>query len=402
MTHYCRACGGALRRVLDLGEMPLVNELHADPEESVAQERYPLRLAVCPECMLAQIEETVDPSRLFNGAYPYYSSQSQTFVAHARQMAVRLLARHLAARVADPFVVEIGSNDGYLLRHIAEFGVRCLGVEPSESVAAAAEADGIRTLRRFWGRALAEEIAETEGQADLIIANNVMAHMPDIHDAVAGIATLLRPDGVFVAETPYVGDLLQACAFDTIYHEHTYYYSLAALCRLLHRHGLVVIDVERFPRLHGGSIRVTARRSEHCEPSSAVMALLREESRNGLMPYERFAERAQRRMADLRWLYGRIGPGAAFGAAAKGAVLINACGLEASIAYAVDCTPAKQGMHVPGTRIPILPLDILRERRPPHALMTCWNFAEEALERSRAWREGGGRFIVPMPEVRIL
>lgn len=401
MHPCCRVCGAALPApVLDLGLMPLANELHATAEESLAQERFPLALAVCQECGLAQITETVPPERLF-ADYPYFSGLSATFSAHTKALAQVLIAR--CDLGPGSRVVEIASNDGYLLKHFVARGIPCLGVEPAQTVAEAAEAAGVPTLRRFWSKALAEELAEA-GRVDAIIACNVLAHIPDVNGAVAGVACLLKPGGAFVIETPYVRDLVRGLAADTIYHEHVFYYSVTSLCRLLNRHGLAISDVQHLPGIHGGSLRVVA---EHAlgRRLPTVDHLLAEEAQGGCACpefYADFAERAQALWENLRWLYRRIGTGAGYGAAAKGAVLLNACHLRDWIAFVCDYTPAKQGRFMPGLGIPILHPETLLARRPPHALLLCWNFAAEVLAREQEYRQGGGRFVLPVPEVRLV
>jgi SAM-dependent methyltransferase len=398
----CRSCEHAeLIPVLDLGSTPLANALVPPGRLGEPEPRFPLEVALCPQCSLLQILETVPPETLFR-EYVYFSSFSDTMLTHARAMATRLAETWRLG--PDSLVVEPASNDGYLLQFFRDLGVPVLGVEPARNVAAAAEKRGIPTVSEFFGLDLARQLRDAGKSADLVVANNVLAHVPDVNGFVAGIATLLEPGGVAVVETPYVRDLLDHREFDTIYHEHLYYYSLTALARLFDRHGLDVIDVERSP-IHGGSLRVTtARRGVHAV-SPAVGTLLDEEEGWGVAridAYAAFASSVEALRRDLRRLVEELKAAgrslAAYGASAKGTTLLSYVGLDGRhLDFVVDRSTVKQGLFTPGTHLPIRGPEHLLERMPDYVLLLTWNFADEILLQQHEYRLRGGRFIVPVP-----
>jgi SAM-dependent methyltransferase len=354
---------------------------------------------LCPHCSLVQILETVPPETLFR-EYVYFSSFSDTMVAHAKEIATRLIAE----RGLGPgsLVIEPASNDGYLLQHFRNRGVPVLGVEPARNVAAAAIERGVPTVSEFFGVELARDLRAQGKVADAIVANNVLAHVPDLNGFVEGIATLLKPNGVAVIETPYVRDLLDHCEFDTIYHEHLCYYSLTALDRLFARHGLGIVGVER-GSIHGGSLRVTAMRNGETAP--AVDRLLAEEAGWGVSSpaaYGDFARNVERLRADLLALVGALKAEnrsiAAYGASAKGTTLLSYVGLDRRhLDFVVDRSTVKQGMFTPGTQLPIYAPEKLLEAMPDYVLLLTWNFADEILGQQLEYRKRGGRFIVPVP-----
>ena len=403
---HCRICGGAgAHPVLDLGQMPLANRLLASATDPEA--RYPLRLVFCENCSLVQIEETVPPAQLFQD-YVYFSSFSDTMVAHARE----LVHRTAAAEQLGPtsLVVELASNDGYLLQFYKALGIPVLGVDPAANVVAEAERRGVPTICAFFGADVARELVASGRRADVIHANNVLAHVADLHGFVEGIRLLLKPEGIAIIEAPYLRDLIDRCEFDTIYHEHLCYFSLSSLVELFRRHELQVVDVERM-EIHGGSLRVTiAPAASPRTRSSAVDALLASERRTGLGTlayYRSFAEQVEGVKSALRALLADLKRGgariAAYGASAKGATLLNYFGIDhTTVEFVADRSTVKQGKFTPGTHIPIVPAEALAERRPDYTLLLTWNFADEILRQQQAYRAAGGRFVIPVPDVRII
>jgi SAM-dependent methyltransferase len=401
----CRGCGKSdLPVVLSLGSTPLANALRSASELDVPDPRYPLDVALCPACALVQLVETVDPTVLF-ADYAYLSSFSDTMLRHAQAYAERVLQSR--ALGANALVVEIGSNDGYLLRHFRQAGVAVLGIDPARAAAAAAERAGVPTRTAFFGRDLADQLVGEGIRPDVVVANNVMAHVPEINDVVTGVVRLLKDDGVFVIETPYVRDLLDRLEFDTIYHEHVFYYSLTALRALLARHGLRVIDVERVS-IHGGSIRVTA--AARGRPNDAVFAMMEEEAAwrpHDPETYAAFAARVDALRFELSGLLReRKASGrrlAAYGAAAKGTTLLSVIGVgEDVLDFAVDRNPRKQGRYMPGTKVRIYPPEHLLEAMPDDVLLLTWNFRDEIMTQQAEYRRRGGQFIVPIPSPSIM
>jgi SAM-dependent methyltransferase len=402
----CRACSGArFHPVISLGDTPLANALLDDNDPGQPEARFPLDVVLCLDCTLVQLTLSVPPEQLF-ADYAYFSSFSDAWVAHARRLAQRLVAdRGLSA---GHLVVEVASNDGYLLQHYRDNGVPVLGIEPAANIACEAVARGIPTMTRFFGRDLARELRADGRAADVIHAHNVLAHVPDLTGVVAGFAALLAPGGIVVVEAPYVRDMIDHGEFDTIYHEHLCYFSLTALDRLFTAQGLTIVDVERLPT-HGGSLRVFAMLAGASAPGAAVRALLAEEAAWGVAQparYNQFAADAARIRQDLVALLASLrGAGrriAAYGAAAKGATLLNYAGLTAhDLDFVVDRNTHKQGRFMPGARLPILPVEALLERQPDDTVLLAWNFADEILAQQAEYRHRGGRFIVPVPRVEI-
>jgi len=402
----CRACGGQrVPLVISLGKTPLANALLNADQLEAREATYPLDLVYCEDCTLVQITETVPPPQLFS-EYAYFSSFSDTMLRHAEALATRVIEERGLGK--DALVIEVASNDGYLLKVYKDAGVRVLGIEPAANVAKVAEERGIPTRVEFFGEPCARALAERGERADVIHANNVLAHVPDLPGFARGLATVLADDGVAIIEVPYVKDLIDHREFDTIYHEHLSYFSLTALERLFGSHGLTVLDVERLA-IHGGSLRVTAGRAGARTPSSRVVELLDHEKRwglTGLDYYLRFATAVADLRRTLLALLSELRAGgkrlAAYGAAAKGSTLLNCFGIGREyLDFVVDRSPHKQGRYMPGVHLPIdAPSRLLRDR-PDFVLLLTWNFADEILEQQAEFRQRGGRFIIPVPEVRV-
>jgi SAM-dependent methyltransferase len=403
----CRSCrSDGLRPFLSLGKTPLADALVRPEDLGEIEALYPLDVAFCPHCSLVQILEEVPPDRLFVDNYLYFSSFSDELLAHSRRHAEALVAaRGLGS---SSLVVELASNDGYLLKNFAERGIPVLGVDPAPDQADAAEAAGIPTLREFFGPELARRMRDDVGPADVIIANNVMAHVPDLNGFVEGMAILLADDGLVTVENPYVRDLVEHCEFDTIYHEHFCYFSCTAVDQLVRRHGLHLNDVEYFPELHGGTLRWHIGRTDDRRPRAAEA--LEAEVRTGLTAFEHYAEfgeQVERIQGELRALLEDLKAEGrtiwAYGAAAKGSTLLNSTGIGSDLVdVVVDRNVHKQGRLMPGVHIPIRGVEALLDEQPDHVLLLAWNFKDEILRQQEEYRHRGGRFIIPVPHPEVL
>ena len=404
----CRACGGRLTVTMaDLGLQPASNAFIVSLDHADEEKRYPLRAKVCESCKLVQVDYDVAPQELF-GSYVYFSSYSDEWLAHAKEYCD--MARRRFALGSQSLVVELASNDGYLLKNFIGMGVPVLGIDPSDTVAAAAEKIGVPTLVEFFGESAAKQLVRDGRQADLIVGNNVLAHVPHLNDFVAGIALLLKPAGTATIEFPHLLALLEHVEFDTIYHEHYSYFSLYAIEQVFSRHGLRLYDVERLPT-HGGSLRIFAAHSNRpeLEDSAALRAVRAQESAAGLADlatYLRFAERVENcRRSLLDFIAGAKRAGkaiAAYGAAAKGNTLLNFCGVTpADIPMVADRNPHKQSKFLPGTHIPVVSPETLLQSKPDYVLILPWNLQEEIRRQLREITQWGGRFVTPVPVVRI-
>jgi len=405
----CRFCDAPLRHtVADLGMSPLANAYLRPQQLTQMEPYYPLCARVCSRCFLVQVEPAVGPEQMF-GDYAYFSSYSESWLAHARQYASSMIERF--GLDSGSLIVEVASNDGYLLQYFRDQGIPVLGIEPARNVAEAAENKGIRTLPRFFGSALGRELAGAGQQADLIVGNNVLAHVPDLHDFVAGLKLLLKPEGICTLEFPHLLRLLEGTQFDTIYHEHLSYFSLSTAEEILRSHGLAVFDAQQIPT-HGGSLRVFAGHGGANSPSpdSRILDLKRLETEAGMKAlgtYHRFAENVREsKRALLELLSGlkRAGKSVVgYGAPAKGNTLLNYCGVGRDfLDYTVDLSPHKQNRFLPGSHIPIFPPERIRQTRPDYVLILPWNLREEIVSQWREIREWGGRFILPIPRAEIV
>jgi len=408
-AYPCRFCGAPLALTFcDLGMSPLSNAFLRAEQLQQSEKFYPLHSYVCERCWLVQLPAHETPDHIFNQDYAYFSSYSDSWLAHSKAYCERMIARFGFG--AESQVVEIASNDGYLLQYFKARGVPVLGVEPAANCAAAAEARGIPTLVRFFGVQTATELRDSGRAADLLLGNNVLAHVPDLNDFVAGLKLALKRGGVVTMEFPHLLQLMQHNQFDTIYHEHYSYLSLLAVRGIFARHGLALFDVEELPT-HGGSLRIYARHTEYGAPAAPpVEALLRRERQAGLdtpAAYERFeAQVREARYKLLEFLIGARREGKrvwGYGAPAKGNTLLNYCGIRGDLVEAtVDRSPHKQGLFLPGTHIPIHAPARLAEARPDYVLILPWNLKEEIVQQAAHIRDWGGRFIVPIPSVQVL
>jgi len=401
----CRSCGGTdLREVLSLGDTAIANAL-VDPRSAPEiDEAFPLGIVFCSACSLVQLGHALPADRIFDEDYPYYSSFSDALCAHAAAHVEQLVAQRDLC--PSSLFVEVASNDGYLLRNAVGAGIRTLGIDPSPGPAAAAEAIGVPTIVGFFGVDQALAIRGEHGAADVIVANNVMAHVPDLNDFVGGFAALLADGGVLTVENPYVRDLVEHVEFDTIYHEHYCYFSCSSVDALMARHGLHLNDVEYFPNLHGGTLRWHIER--HAARTRRCQELIEAERERGMTSiayYERFADQVrvcQDELVSLLTQLARDGRQvAAYGAAAKGATLLNSSGIGRDLVrYVVDRNVHKQGKLMPGCRLPIRPVEVLADERPDDVLVLAWNFADEVVAQQHAYLEAGGTFYVPVPHPR--
>lgn len=403
----CRFCGTPLSVTFaDLGMTPLCQNRVLPEALDEMEAYYPLHALVCTQCKLVQLGEYVAPERIFDD-YAYFSSYSDSWLDHARRYVEGAITRFGLTR--DSFVVEVASNDGYLLRNFVAAGVPVLGIEPAANVAAAAQEQGIRTEVRFFGEGTARDVARAYARADLIVGNNVLAHVPDLNDFVAGLGHLLAPRGTVTMEFPHLLRLVEENQFDTIYHEHFSYFSFHTVQRVFAAHGMRIYDVEELST-HGGSLRIYAGHEASAPaPTDAVDALDQKELAWGVEDmgtYARFADRVRATKRDiLSFLIEAKGRGkriVGYGAPGKGNTLLNYCGIGTDfLDYTVDRSPHKQGTYTPGARIPVFHPDHIRETRPDYVFILPWNLKDEIMTQMAHIREWGGRFVVPIPSISV-
>jgi 2-polyprenyl-3-methyl-5-hydroxy-6-metoxy-1,4-benzoquinol methylase len=404
----CRFCGTKLEHTfVDLGMSPLCESYVSADHLNQMEPFYPLHVYVCENCFLVQLESYVSPEHIFTD-YAYFSSYSDSWLAHAKKYTDQMVERFGISHGS--FVVELASNDGYLLQYFVEKNVPVLGIEPAANVAAVAVQKGVPTLVKFFGRETAHELADSGKQADLILGNNVLAQVPDINDFVAGMKILLKPDGVITMEFPHLQRLMEENQFDTIYHEHFSYFSLITAEKIFAAHGLTLFDVEELAT-HGGSLRIFARHAQDSsKPVTPRVAHLRAREESAgftkMGNYSCFAEQVKetkRKLLEFLIQAKRSGKKiAGYGAPGKGNTLLNYCAIRSDfLDYTVDRNPYKHGRFLPGTHVPIFSPERIRETRPDYLLILPWNLKDEIIKQNAFIREWGGKFVVPIPEVRI-
>jgi methylation protein EvaC len=405
MTH-CRLCGGPLTEFIDFGSNPMANAL-VDPGQFDSEFFYRLAVGMCDWCTMVQLIEEVPNERMFHGAYPYRSSGSTAMRSHFEDMASRLLETELAGD--DPFIVELGCNDGAMLNVIAKAGVRHLGVEPCDDLAEIAGARGVQVSNEYFGESAGRRIRAAHGPADVAFAANTVSHISYLDSVFCGVGALLADDGVFVVEDPYFLDIVQKVAFDQIYDEHVYFFTVRAVQEAAARYDLELVDAERIP-VHGGEVRYTIAHAGARRPAPAVAELLAVERDARLTEratLERFAEDVARRrselvalLTDLREQGKRV---VGYGATGKSSTVMNYCGIGPELIPVIsDITPVKQGRYTPGSHIPVrAPAEAFAEPWPDYAVLFAWNHADEIMAKERRFREAGGKWILYVPDIHI-
>jgi methylation protein EvaC len=402
----CRVCGKRIEPFISFGKMPIANGFLL-PEQFAKEYFFELAVSFCPHCGMVQLVDQPEPERMFHDQYAFYSSTSRLMAAHFQEFA-RQVASQLPTG-GDPFVVEIGSNDGIMLQHFARQGVRHLGIEPSQNVARVAIEKGVQTITEFFNEKLAHELVSRHGQADAFLGANVMCHIPDLHSVAEGIRILLKPKGVLMFEDPYLGDIIEKTSYDQIYDEHAYYFSVHSVGQLFKTHGMEVVDVQ--PQdVHGGSMRYVIAHIGEKTPSVAVGALYEKEKKQGLsLPetYAGFRSNVEHSRDELIKLLQEVRRHrksiVGYAATSKSTTVTNYCGITPELVeYISDTTQLKQGTYSPGAHIPVRSYDVFQSRYPDYALLFGWNHSREIMAKENGFKNAGGRWILYIPRVHVL
>jgi len=402
----CLICNASIEPFMSFGPMPIANGF-LSPAEFSDEYFFELQVAFCPDCGMVQLAEAVDPGKMFHENYAFFSSTSAGMTAHFKQLAKQLLKDHLQA--PDPFMVEIGSNDGIMLQHLANAGIRHLGIEPSRNVAQKARDKGIHTLCEFFDERVARRILAENGPVDVFVGANVMCHIPQLHSVFAGIKMLLKPEGVLIFEDPYLGDIVEKTSYDQIYDEHVFYFSLKSISHIVAAHGMEVVDVIPL-RVHGGSMRYVVANRGTRPVSTAVGELWTKEAALGLHrseAYQRLRRNIERSREDLMQLLHDLKRQntrvVGYGATSKSTTVTNYCGINSGLVeFISDTTPIKQGKFNPGTHIPVRPYEDFAADYPDYALLFAWNHAAEIMAKEQNFRSAGGQWLVYVPRVEVL
>lgn len=402
----CLICNIKVDPFMNFGKMPMGNGFL--PQDEFEQEYYfNLSVGFCDNCKMVQLTERVDPDKMFTDHYPFFSSTSRRMWMHFEEFADNVIDNY--ANSKDPFVVEIGSNDGIMLQHFAKSGIRHLGIEPSSNVAQIAINKGLKTITKFFNVQLAQEIIQQQGKADAILGANVMCHIPDLNSVIAGVKILLKPSGVLIFEDPYLGDIIEKTSYDQIYDEHVFYFSVSAIKNLFKEYGLDVVDIAP-QSVHGGSMRYTISHKGAYKVSNRVHSILKKEETLGLTKPEIFLklrqniERSREELMTLLYDLNKKGKRlAGYGATSKSTTLINYCGITLDIIeYISDTTPIKQGKFSPGAHIPIRSYEEFCGHYPDYALLFAWNHAEEIMEKEQKYKKAAGKWILYVPKVQVV
>ncbi len=402
----CRICDSVYSEFIDFGMMPIANGFLA-PEMFNDEFFYPLKVGFCDKCAMVQLIEQPDREMMFHDNYAYFSSTSERMTTHFRSFAESVMSMYLG--MEDPFVVELGSNDGIMLQNFVAAGIRHLGIEPSANVAQSAMDKGIETICCFFDQEIAEKIFKERGPANAIIAANLMCHIPYLHSVVEGVCRLLSPGGVMIFEDPYLGDIIDNTSYDQIYDEHVFFFSVSSIQYLFNMHGMEVIDV--IPQdVHGGSMRYVISHKGDREVSPRVATLIQEEQSRGLNKretFESFRRKVELSREQLLALLHKVRKEGkrvvGYGATSKSTTVNVYCGITSDLVeFVSDTTPTKQGRYSPGAHIPVRPYEDFKERYPDYALLFAWNHAREIMAKETLFREAGGKWIVYVPEVKVL